>query len=114
MKNEKKDEMGEDKGGWEVLIYSLENCEICHDLTSKLTSESIKFREINISNFSLLGDRIESIYKCYKYPILILDNSKTNIQEVYLPETSLLPTPHINNYYSITGLINNIKQILKQ
>lgn len=100
-------------GGWKIWTYTLEDCDTCHSLIDKLSAEDIEHRDINISVHSLLGDKIEGMYKCYKYPIVILENIENNDQRVWLPETSLLPSSNIHIYYSISELINNIKQIIK-
>jgi glutaredoxin len=99
--------------GWKIWAYTLEDCDVCHSLISKLNAENIEFRNINISGHSLLGDKIEGMYRCYTYPIIIIENIKNNQQIVWLPETSLLPSQHIRIYHSISELINNIKQIIK-
>lgn len=100
-------------GGWKVWTYTLEDCDVCHNLIDKLEAENIDFRNINISAHSLLGDKIEGMYRCYTYPIIITENIKDNQQIVWLPVTSLLPSQYIRIYHSIPELINNIKQIIK-
>jgi len=96
---------------WEMVTFTLEGCGHCQTLKEGLQTLGIPFNDINVSYNSKAGDIIESTYKCYSYPIVIL---KSPTQIIWLPETELLPSPSIRTYFSIYGLIDEIFNTFKQ
>ena len=90
---------------WDMVTFTLEDCGHCKTLKNWLRTLGIPFNNINVSINDKVGDIIESTYKCYSYPIIVL---KSPMQITWLPETELLPSPSIRTYFSIYGLIDEI------
>lgn len=91
---------------WKMVIYGIEGCGYCDELKRGMESMNIPFNYINISADEELGDRIEEIYKCPVYPMVVLKHPQ---QIVWLPGTSLLPSPSIRTFDTIKELLINIK-----
>jgi hypothetical protein len=72
-----------------------------------LDNEGIKYRNIDVSRNSEIGDMIEDTYKCTKYPMVILHSSDRSI--VWLSETELLTSINIRIYNNINQIITEIK-----
>jgi len=89
-------------------VYGLEDCGYCTELKQELGIMNIPFTYVNISANDELGDKIEDIYKCPVYPMVIL---KYPQQIAWLPGTSLLPSNSIRTFNTIKELIINIKNI---
>ena len=92
---------------WEMVIYGIEGCKYCLQLKNELGIMNIPFTYINISDNDELGDRIEKIYKCTVYPIVITNNTQ---RIIWLPETSLLPSHSVRVFDTINQLLINIKE----
>ena len=95
---------------WELEIFTLSGCEYCEELERGLKLSNIPYININITNNNFLGDKLEEIYQCDSYPMIIL---KEPTSKVWLPNTSLLPSPNIEIYNSIPQLLKKINQIHK-
>jgi len=93
---------------WKMVIYGIEGCRYCHELKDRLGIMNIPFTYINISDNDELGDKIEDLFKCSVYPMVVLNN---NYQIVWLPETSLLSSNSIRTFDTIQELLTNIKEI---
>lgn len=93
---------------WDMMVYGLEDCGYCNELKRGLGIMNIPFTYINISANEELGDRIEEIYKCPVYPMVIL---KYPQQIAWLPGTSLLHSDTIRTFDTIKELLTNIKKI---
>jgi glutaredoxin len=89
----------------EIKIYTLEDCDYCNELKIQLQQHGLTYIEFNISNNNILGDQIEYLFKCERYPMVIL---KEDI--LLLPESSL-NTSNIYLYNSIPELINLILKL---
>lgn len=89
----------------EIIAFTIEGCRYCEELERGLDNEGIKYRNIDVSRNSEIGDMIESTYKCTKYPMVALHNSDRSI--IWLSETELLTSINIRIY-------NNINQIIKE
>jgi len=89
----------------EIKIYTLEDCDYCNELKIQLQQHGLTYIEFNISNNNILGDQIEYLFKCERYPMVIL---KEDI--LLLPESSL-NTSNIHLYNSIPELINLILKL---
>ena len=90
--------------GDEIMVYALETCNRCNELRSKLDENDIQYQYINISKNNRLGDKLEEIYKCSSYPMVL---SKAII---FLPYTSLSINPNIKTYNSIAELVQILNQ----
>jgi glutaredoxin len=97
-------------GKWEMVTFTLNGCEHCEHLERGLKSLNIPYTDIDVSNNPFLGDKIEHLYKCKSYPMIVLKEPQ-NI--VWLPESSLLPSPSIRIYGTINELLENILQTFK-
>lgn len=89
----------------EIITFTLDGCMYCEELKRGLDNEGIKYKNIDVSRNSKIGDMIEDTYKCTKYPMVILHSSDRSI--VWLSETELLTSINIRIY-------NNINQIIKE
>jgi glutaredoxin len=90
---------------WDMIIFTLEGCEYCKTLGEGLQILNIPFNNIDVSYNSNIGDKIEQLYKCDSYPMVVL---KEPYNCVWLPESSLLSSPNIKIYNNIYGLIDEI------
>ena len=81
------------------MIYALETCSECNTLINELHKNGIQYQYINISRNDKLGDKLEEVYKCTSYPMVLSNNI------MFLPYTSLPINPGIKIYNSITELI---------
>lgn len=93
---------------WEMVIYGIEGCKYCSELKYKMGIINIPFTYINISANDKLGDKIEELFKCLVYPMVILKQPQ---QITWLPETSLLHSNNIRTFNTIKQLLINIKEI---
>lgn len=92
-----------DKG--KMVLFTISGCNYCNLLKLGLLGYGIEFEEVNISQNSILGDKLEETYKCKSYPMVLIKNSNV----IWLPESSLLPSPNIGIYNNINELIENLK-----
>ena len=90
------------------MVYALETCNKCQELKNGLDIENIQYQYINISRNDKLGDKLEEVYKCTSYPMVLINNIEPIM---LLPYTSLPITPNIKIYNSIAELIQMIKKI---
>jgi len=95
---------------WAMEIFTLSGCEYCEALERGLKLSGITYNNINVTNNDFLGDKLEEVYQCDSYPMVVL---KEPINKVWLPESSLLPSPQIEIYNSIPQLLEKINQIHK-
>ena len=93
--------------GKEVITFTLEGCKYCEELERKLGKEGIKYKNIEVSRNSEIGDMIESTYKCTKYPMVALHSPNRSI--IWLPNTELLTSTNIRIYNNINQIITEIK-----
>lgn len=96
---------------WKIEMFTLQGCEHCEMLKHGLEISGIPYTDHDITNNYFLGDRLEEIYQCESYPMVVL---KSTPQIVWLPESSLLPSSNIKIYNSIPELIQNIKSTIKK
>lgn len=86
------------------MVYALETCDKCNTLRDGLDRNGIQYQYINISRNDKLGDKLEDVYKCTSYPMVLNNNI------MFLPYTSLPITSNIKIYNSITELIQILNQ----
>lgn len=91
-----------------IMVYALETCDKCSTLRDGLDKNGIQYQYINISRNNELGDKLESVYKCTSYPMVLVNKIEPIM---FLPYTSLLITPHIKLYNSIAELLQILKQL---
>ncbi len=96
---------------WKIEMFTLQGCEKCETLKRDLNTNNIPYSEHDVTTNPFLGDRLEEMYKCEGYPMVIF---KGTSQIIWLPESFLLPSPNIRIYNSIPELIQNIKSTLKK
>ena len=99
MQNERQRKMGNG-----IMVYALETCDKCNTLRDGLDKNGIQYQYINISRNDKLGDKLEDVYKCTSYPMVLNNNI------MFLPYTSLPITSNIKIYNSITELIQILNQ----
>jgi glutaredoxin len=87
-----------------IIVFALETCDKCNMLKDELDKNSIQYQYINISKNNTLGDKLEDVYKCTSYPMIISNDI------MFLPYTSLPITPNIKIYNSIAELLQILKQ----
>jgi glutaredoxin len=102
MQNERDRKMGNG-----IIVYALETCDKCNTLRDKLNQNGIQYQYINIDKNNELGDKLEDVYKCTSYPMVLINKVGYTM---FLPYTSLPITPNIKIYNSIAELIEMIKQ----
>jgi glutaredoxin len=90
--------------GNDIMVYALETCDKCNMLKDELDRNGIQYQYINISRNNTLGDKLEEVYKCTSYPMVL---SKSIM---FLPYTSLPINPGIKIYNSITELVKILNQ----
>jgi len=90
---------------WEMVMFTLRGCEHCKQLREGFDTLEIPYTNIDVSSNPYLGDKIEQLYKCDSYPMVVL---KEPYNYVWLPESFLLPSPNIKVYNNIYGLIDEI------
>jgi len=95
---------------WEMETFTLDGCEYCDELKHGLLKMGIPFNNNNITYNDFLGDKLEETYQCESYPMILL---KEPFNKVWLPESSLLPSPNIEIFHSIPKLLKQINQIYK-
>jgi glutaredoxin len=95
---------------WQMEIFTLSGCDYCKSLEQGLKLLGITYNNINVTNNDFLADKLEETYQCESYPMIIL---KGPLNKIWLPESSLLPSPQIRIYNSIPQLLEQIKQIYK-
>lgn len=106
--NEQKKQNERDrKMGNGIMVYALETCGECNKLIDGLDRNGIKYQYINISKNDALGDKLEEVYKCTSYPMVLNNNV------MFLPYTSLSITSNIKIYNSIAELINYLTNKIK-
>ena len=88
-----------------MVIFTLNGCGQCKQLKEGLDTLNIPYTNIDVSNNSNLGDKIEETFKCTSYPMVLL---KEPTQITWLPETELLTSTTIRTYNNIYGLIDEI------
>jgi glutaredoxin len=86
----------------DIKIYTLEDCLYCIELKKELKKYNIKYTEFNITNNNLLGDQIEFLWKCERYPMVLIGE-----ENLFLPE-SKSNAYNITIYNTIPDLINLI------
>ena len=86
------------------MVYALETCDKCNILRDGLDRNGIQYQYININKNDKLGDKLEEVYKCTSYPMVL------NKSIMFLPYTSLPINPNIKIYNSITELIQILNQ----
>lgn len=91
----------------EIIAFTIEGCRYCEELEKGLDKEGIKYRNIDVSRNSEIGDMIESTYKCTKYPMVIFNSPNYSI--IWLSETRLLLSSNIRIYDNINQIIKEIK-----
>ena len=96
---------------WKIEMFTLQGCKKCEMLKCGLDGNDIPYSEHDVTINPFLGDKLEEMYKCEGYPMIVL---KGSIQMVWLPESFLLPSPNIRIYNSIPELIQNIKSTIKK
>jgi glutaredoxin len=90
---------------WDLVMFTLGGCEHCRQLMKGLDTLKIPYTNIDVSSNPYLGDKIEQLYKCDSYPMVVL---KEPYNYVWLPESFLLPSPNIKVYHDINYLLENI------
>jgi glutaredoxin len=85
--------------GNDIMVYALETCDKCNMLKNELDRNGIQYQYINISRMDKLGDKLEEVYQCDSYPMVLSNNI------MYLPYTSLPINPGIRIVNSITELV---------
>ncbi len=91
-----------------LTIYTLETCKRCRTLKEGLNQLGINYKEINVDKNPSIGDKIEEMYKCFKYP-MVYSQHPSNI--IWLSESSLLPSSNVKIYNSIDGLLEQLKNL---
>jgi glutaredoxin len=86
----------------DIKIYTLEDCLYCIELKEELKKYNIEYTEFNITNNELLGDQIEFLWKCEKYPMVLIG------EEILLLPKSKSTAYNITTYKTISDLINLI------
>jgi glutaredoxin len=89
----------------DIKIYTLEDCKYCNELKVQLKQYGLTYTEFNISNNDTLGNQIEYLFKCERYPMVILK------EDILLLPESTLTTPNIHLYNSTPELINLEKKL---
>ena len=87
-----------------IMVYALETCDKCNMLKDELDRNGIQYQYINISRNNALGDKLEDVYQCTSYPMVL------NKSIMFLPYTSLPNNPNIKIFNSITELVQILKQ----
>ena len=87
-----------------IMVYALETCDKCNMLIYELDKNGTQYQYINISKNNKLGDKLEEVYQCTSYPMVLNNNI------MYLPYTSL----PINSGIRIFNSIKELIQILNQ
>jgi glutaredoxin len=95
---------------WKLETFTLDGCRYCEELERGLQVMGIPYSDNNITYNNMLGNILENTYQCDSYPMIVL---REPINKIWLPNTSLLPSPHIEVYNSIPQLLKNINQIYK-
>jgi glutaredoxin len=95
---------------WEMEIFTLSGCVYCEELERGLKLYNIPYNDTDITYAELLGNILEKTYQCDSYPMIVL---KEPISKIWLPNTSLLPSNHIEVYSSIPQLLEKINKIHK-
>jgi glutaredoxin len=95
---------------WKMETFTLDGCGYCDELKRGLLEMGIPFNNNNVTYNDFLGDRLEETYQCESYPMILL---KEPFNKVWLPESSLLPSPNIEIFNSIPKLLQQINQIYK-
>jgi glutaredoxin len=100
-----------------MTIATLKDCNRCGKLKSELTSIGINFQEIDCESFPDFCDRLESVTKTYKYPMIISGTGNTRelhyVTDVY-QDLKLLNEQRsvyiLKPYFSLEQMIENLKQ----
>jgi hypothetical protein len=71
-------------------------------LKNELNKNGIQYQYININENNVLGDKLEEVYKCTSYPMVLINKVEYTM---FLPHTSLPITPNIKIYNSIDELL---------
>jgi glutaredoxin len=95
---------------WKMETFTLDGCGYCEELKRGLLEMGIPYNDNNVTYNDFLGDRLEETYQCESYPMILL---KEPFNKVWLPESSLLPSPNIEIFNSIPKLLQKINQIHK-
>jgi glutaredoxin len=91
----------------EIITFTIEGCGYCDELKVGLNGKGIRYKNIDVSNNNEIGNMIESTYKCTKYPMVVFHSPNRSL--IWLPETTLLPSPNIRIYYNINQIITEIQ-----
>ena len=87
----KKETVKEKKGVGKITLYTLPYCMHCKVLKSTLDKIGIPYRDINVDENELVGDRLEQTLQTESYPIIYLYKrpgehvyivSKTNLESL--------------------------------
>jgi glutaredoxin len=92
------------KMGNGIMVYALEACDKCNMLKDELDRNDIQYQYINISRNNALGDKLEEIYQCTSYPMVLSNNI------MFLSYTSLPINPGIRIFNSIAELVQILNQ----
>ncbi len=91
-----------------IMVYALETCDKCNQLKNELDKNGIPHHYVNISKNDKLGDRLEGMYRCTSYPMVLINK----VEPIMLLSSTSLPiTPNIKIYNSIPELIQIINQL---
>lgn len=93
---------------WDMIVYTLEGCGYCDQLKNGLNEEGIGYTDVNITHNDILGDKIEKLFGCENYPMVELKHPQ---HLVWIPQATLVHSPHVKMYTTIEYLINQIKNI---
>jgi glutaredoxin len=96
---------------WDMVMFTLGGCGHCRQLREGLDTLNIPYTDIDVSNNPNLGDKIEQLYKCYSYPMVVL---KEPYNYVWLPNVCSLPSPNVKVYSNTYQLIDEIFNIFNK
>jgi glutaredoxin len=99
--------MDSERGENVITLYTLKTCDKCKQLKDGLDKNGINYNNIYMEDYGMLADRIEKLYRCEKYPMVIY------AENIWLPESSSLPSTNIAIYNTIPELIKMIKSKIK-
>jgi glutaredoxin len=91
----------------EIIAFTIEGCRYCDELKVGLNNKGIRYKNIDVSRNDSIGNMIEGTYKCTKYPMVVFHSPNRSL--IWLPETTLLPSPNIRIYYNVNQIITEIQ-----
>lgn len=95
--------MNEMRGENVITLYTLKTCDKCKQLKDGLDKNGIEYHNIYMEDYGMLADMIEKLYRCEKYPMV------SYAENIWLPESSSLPSTNIAIYNTIPELIEMLK-----